>query len=170
MPEMPTAHSDAVCVVILSLSPRVRCRLWILHVVLPIFVGAAIYVSWRSPWLLVFTWIDTIGVAPVVADVRAAALPVRAQLPSWVLFSLPDALWVYAVTWSMALVWNRKLEATSARCWVLAGGLLACSGEVGQALRIVPGTFDVGDVLCYVISANVALWWACRPFTDRRKT
>lgn len=62
------------------------------HVLLPVVAGAAIYVLWRSPSILVFHWLDTAGAGPVVRSLRAQVAPARAWFPSWMLLSLPDGL------------------------------------------------------------------------------
>lgn len=62
------------------------------HVLVPLAIGGAIYVSWRAPTLLVFKWARALGLAPAVTEWRATVEPLRNAMPAWALFSLPDAL------------------------------------------------------------------------------
>src|SRR3979411_2517688 len=76
------------------------------HVVLPLLVVGLIYVGWRDYTLPMFRWFELVGVGPVVQQLRTTTTPLQAGLPSWVEYSLPDAMWVYALTAFMALVWK----------------------------------------------------------------
>jgi hypothetical protein len=126
----------------------------LLHVLLPIALGAAIYVLWRAESLLVFRWIDAAGLRPVVDAVRRTLSGARAWLPDWLLYSLPDALWVYAGVAFYAIVW-RGGHPRSRLLWTALPALLALGGELGQLTGAVPGTF------CPVDLALCALaWWA----------
>jgi hypothetical protein len=40
--------------------------------------------------------------------------------------------------------------------WLAAGGLLAASVEIGQLVRVVPGTFDVFDLVAIVLGYALA--------------
>jgi hypothetical protein len=68
----------------------------LLHVFLPLLVGTSIYTLRRSRQLLVFKWYEVIRLSGVVAFLRHAAHPLRQILPPIVLYSIPDALWVYS--------------------------------------------------------------------------
>ncbi len=114
-----------------------RVTFFLTQVVLPIAVGACIYVWWRSTDLLVFRWIELVGASDLVVRPEVA-------LPSWVLYSLPDGCWVYSYTSLMLLIWRRMVP------WVYSGGILALGAELGQLVGIVPGTYDNLDMAFYV--------------------
>ena len=103
------------------------CVIW------PIALGTAIYVGWRTTSLLVFDWMAICGIP---SDVFRP----RTNIPKVLLYSLPDACWVFAGTSWMLIIW-RRLHA-----WVFIFGALAIGGEFGQAFQIVPGTFEWKDI------------------------
>ncbi len=103
-----------------------------------------------------FEWAGTLGVDGLLSRARAAAGPVAHSLPSWIRFSLPDALWAFAVTSLMSLTWKHKLTRESA-AWILAGPFLAVGSELGQAAHVVPGTFDVTDLALLVVASGLGL-------------
>jgi hypothetical protein len=140
------------------------------HVVSPLFCGAAIYTCWRKPTLLVFTWYREIGLDSVVKHVRLLAHPVYPLIPKWILFSLPDGLWVYAWTAFMALVWHRVERSLVRELWICGGVALAAGGEFGQLARIVPGTFDSIDLVVYLAAFVSAPLLVKRALTRRRET
>jgi glycopeptide antibiotics resistance protein len=60
---------------------------------------------------------------------------------------------------SLALVWRRRRWREKAP-WLAAGGQLALGAEVGQALGLLRGTFDVLDLVAlgvgYVVGVLLA--------------
>lgn len=128
---------------------RLRWR-YLLHGVVPVMIGAAIYVLFRSPRLRVFEWLEAMGLGAAVPAVRAWARPAAEHLPEWLLYSVPDGLWVYGLTASLALVWRGE-PARARRAWVCVGIALGVGGELGQLAGVVPGVFDAADLgLCFV--------------------
>lgn len=114
-----------------------RLVYFFLHVILPTAVGASIYVGWRSTDLLVFRWIEFVGASGLVVR---PGIP----LPFWVLYALPDGIWVYAYTSWMLLIWGRIAP------WVYSGLVLAVGAELGQFVGLVPGTYANLDMVFYV--------------------
>ncbi len=114
-----------------------RAIYFVLHVVMPVAVGTAIYIGWRDQQMLVFRWIDAVG---------ANWLVVRPDisLPGWVKNCLPDGCWVYAYTSWMLMIWRRM------NVWVVTGVVLAVGGELGQLVGLVVGTYDNIDMVCYL--------------------
>lgn len=134
----------------------------LLHVVAPIVIGATIYVVWRDPGLVVFDWLEWIGLAEVVAGLRAALAPLAPHLPAWLLLSLPDGLWVYAATAAAVLVWESAPPSWTRCAWLSSGLVLGAGSELGQALRLVPGTFDLIDLGACTVAAVLALIFTSR--------
>ena len=110
---------------------------FVIHVLLPTALGAGIYLGWRSNDLLVFRWIDAVGLSDWIYRPQGT-------LPEVVLYSLPDGCWVYATTSWMLIIWGRVVA------WVYVGLILAVGAEVGQWAGFVPGTYDSLDMLFYI--------------------
>ena len=115
------------------------------HVVLPLALGGAIYLLWRDPSMVLFRWVDLVGLSSVVDQFRSAFTSWRDVLPRWFFLSLPDALWVYALTSFMGMVWLGG-SRMARRFWTAVGPALGIGSELGQLAVIVPGTFDVADL------------------------
>jgi hypothetical protein len=64
-------------------------------------------------------------------------------LPEWLLYSLPDGLWVYAITSWVIMIWNRDPPLA----WLVIGAALGIGGELGQVIGIVPGTYQHLDMV-----------------------
>jgi hypothetical protein len=134
---------------------RVRC--FLLHVAAPVVIGDAIYTCWRTPTLMIFRWYDQIGLSPSITNLRGLTLSFRAVLPGWVLFAVPDGLWVYSLTALMGMIWQTSKYSSSKIFWVSFALTFSIAGEIGQAAGVVPGTFDFIDVILSFVAAAAAI-------------
>lgn len=127
------------------------------NVLLPIIIGAGIYTLWRSPHLLVFHWFDQVGLIHFVERARQVASIYRSSIPQIILYSLPDALWVYSFTAALVLIWETDSSSLHRLLWLLLPMVSAIGAEFGQAFHWVPGTFDWWDVFSYFIAGILGL-------------
>ncbi len=122
-----------------------------LHVCVPTFIGASIYLLFRTPSLLVFNWVESVGLDTHLMALRDSVSGV--QLPDWLLYSLPDGVWVYAITMWMLIIW----DGAPPWFWLLLGVVLALGAELGQAIGLVQGTYQHLDMLFYLGAFLLAL-------------
>jgi hypothetical protein len=122
-----------------------------IHILLPLIIGGMIYICFRSTDLLMFSWFDMIGLAENIPQLRERTFYLRGGIPDWVLYSLPDGAWVWSITSFYTFLWHRcsSFESTF---WITLGLCLGLGGELGQGLGLVPGTFDIVDLLLIVLS------------------
>jgi hypothetical protein len=146
-----------------SAPPRLTATFLAAHVVLPLLVGGGIYLAWRDTSLLMFHWLDAVGGLAPLHPLRVAAAPLRPSLPDWLLFSVPDGAWVYACVAFFGRLWLDGPRLARA-FWTGLGPALAIGGEVGQIVGLVPGTFDVADVVWYAAAGVVAAVFAAAPW------
>lgn len=135
----------------------------LLHVLVPLAGGAALYLLTRPPSLLLFGWVEAAGLAPSLALLRDLTHAASVRLPAWVTLSLPNALWVYAFTWSLAALWDHRVTRASLP-WLLAAPLFGVGFELGQLAGLVRGTFDLVDLAFVVGASALALM---RPVASR---
>lgn len=84
------------------------------------------------------------------ASVYVWLRPRLALLPEWMLFVLPDALWTVAYLFVCDAVWSTE----SCRQRLGYGAIIPFIGvlsETAQRVGWLPGTFDVQDLLAYVL-------------------
>jgi hypothetical protein len=137
---------------------------FIVHVLAPITVGGIIYICWRETNLLMFRWLGAVGLEPLTNNLRSLAAPAQRILPHWFVYSLPDGLWVYALTAFMLLVWRNTDPLPTKMLWCSLGLLLGPGIEIGQLAGVVPGTFDYGDLIVCLIAPTAALVFTSRKF------
>ena len=130
-----------------------------LHVLLPIFIGASIYLLFRNNRLLVFSWIDSIGARDIVFLVRNNVFFLRKHIPDFFIYSLPDGIWVYSGTFAFIIVWRNCLNNPYSFFWIVMPFLCSLGAEILQLFGIVKGTFCLLDIASYILFFCLALYF-----------
>ena len=123
---------------------------------LPILVGGLIYLLFRSTELLMFRWVEALGLDEALHQSRAQVATLDIELSEFTLFCLPDGVWVFACTAFFARLWHDG-PLWMRVFWIGLGPVLAIGGELGQIIGFVPGTFDLLDMLAYGLATVGAL-------------
>jgi len=120
-----------------------------------LFVGSLIYVFWRSETLTMFIWFERVGLASFVESLRSCTRWLSMYLPNWFLFSLPNALWLFSGIMVFDSIWGAKRSASKI-FWLSVFLMIAFGAEVGQGLRVLPGTFDWQDMALMTLASFCA--------------
>ncbi|EAR16287.1 MULTISPECIES: hypothetical protein [Robiginitalea] len=116
--------------------------------------GGLIYVLFRTATLKMFVWYETIGLGGLINELRNWSFQFAGKLPEWILFSLPDGLWIFSYVCLMLAIWRNSFSFKNA-IWILIIPILAISSEIGQYLGLVIGTFDFADLLFYIFGMTL---------------
>lgn len=114
-----------------------------------IFLGGLIYVLFRSPSILMFEWFDQINLSKYVLELRSHIDSYSLILPNWFLYSLPDGLWLFSCVSLLLIIWDNKVSKKNI-FWILLLPIIAVSSELAQFMEIIPGTFDILDLIFYI--------------------
>ncbi|WP_374035781.1 hypothetical protein ACES2I_08850 [Bdellovibrio bacteriovorus] len=117
-----------------------------------LMIGSYIYIAYRPTDLLMFHFFDSLGLTIRIQEVRSFGSTYRGFIPNWVIFCAPNGLWMLSYMALSALVWNRQMSL-AAFGWgivLLAGSILS---EFLQLFKLLPGTFDVHDLVAYTVGA-----------------
>lgn len=128
----------------------IKSCIFLVHIVMPIVIGALIYVLFRVDTLLVFRWLKLIGLDSIVSEIRTYTLTIVDDLPFLFLYVLPDGLWVYAGTALFLFIWRKEMKKKIAFFWISLPFLLAISAEFLQKTSLIEGSFCKYDVLAYI--------------------
>jgi len=123
----------------------------LLHVVLPVCVGACIYILFRKENLIVFSWIREVSLLETTLILRNLVAGWKEQIPSLVLYSLPDGIWVYSATYLMLVIWKNNWKRITALFWILTPVVLGIGSELLQSVKIINGFFCYYDMVFYMI-------------------
>jgi hypothetical protein len=133
-----------------------------LNVFLPLLLGVAIYLAFRPSHLRVFEWVTAVGADQIINDYRTILSHIRALLPAWIIYSLPNAFWVYSFVSFMLLVWE-DANVSFSRLFLLVPSILAVLMEFGQKFNYLVGTFDIADLSFALVAGTIPLLEILRP-------
>ncbi|MBR5391733.1 MAG: hypothetical protein IK148_02580 [Prevotella sp.] len=112
-----------------------------------LLIGGMTYLLFRPQTLLMFHVTDAIGLSAAINSMREG---ISSQLPEFIIYSLPGALWAAAYI----LTTEYFLCRQSVKTRILVAGIIPVIGAVSELLQftgLLPGTFDVADLLCYLV-------------------
>ena len=112
-----------------------------------LLMGGMTYLLFRPQTLLMFHVTDAIGLSAAINSMREG---INSQLPEFIIYSLPGALWAAAYI----LTTEYFLYRQSVKTRILVAGIIPIIGTVSELLQLtglLPGTFDVADLLCYLV-------------------
>lgn len=117
---------------------------------LPLLIGGLIYILFRTESLLMFKWFTFINIANPIELLRETTIPTMDYFPSWFIYSFPDALWIFSYMSITLLIWRNEINKQN-YFWIFIMPIISILSEVGQLLNIFPGTFDLIDLIFYVL-------------------
>jgi hypothetical protein len=106
-----------------------------------IIIGALIYIVYGADTLLINKLLRMLHLGGILDSLREIVPDRFSQIRNQV----PDGLWVFAGTNVLVNKWQN--ESSAGRFWVISPLLLGITGELGQLIQQVPGTFDILDIL-----------------------
>jgi hypothetical protein len=108
-----------------------------LHVFAPISFGILIYILFRGSFFL---------------HPLKDFLPIlQNNLPEWVLYNLPDGLWLYSFLSCVLFIWRKNLSIGFV-LWSSVAIISAIISEYFQRIKLIPGTYDLYDLIAYIIA------------------
>jgi hypothetical protein len=126
------------------------------HVIIPILFGSLIYIAYRPKSLLVFNWLNALQLSWFVSIIRNFLGVIHA--PYFILYSLPDGLWVYSFSYCCFLIWNNKLSSYQAFFWIFLPFCIGIGSEFLQLFNIIQGTFSISDIIAYIGALSLIIF------------
>lgn len=115
-----------------------------------LIAGGYLYLAFRTEKLTMFRWFNAMHMDGLVSWIREKSGTVC--LPVFVKYCLPNGLWISSYLLAAnAIVTQNKLA------WALSLPVIAIVFEFLQIWNIIPGTFDLGDLLCLLIPVLIYL-------------
>ena len=115
-----------------------------------LMVGGMIYVFFRPESIMMFKWFPFLGVLR-----KQVSFFHNVHFPDYIVYSIPDGLWLLSYILLMGAIWNFKYQ----RCLfiIILLPIFAIFHEIFQLYHLVPGYFDVLDLVVYVIATITGL-------------
>lgn len=114
-------------------------------------IGGTIYLLFRPSYLLMFDWLRTIHLFGVLDSIRFT----NHSIPEWIEYSLPDGLWVFSYFLFIGCIWDFNID----KCWffLLILPFVSVLDEMLQFFHLVPGTFDLLDIVAYIVASYIGM-------------
>lgn len=114
-----------------------------------LFVGGLIYLGWRSGNLVMFQLLDTWGMSDLLIFIRN--ISVNYSIYDWVKYSAPDGLWLFSYMFLIDAIWDNHRYILY-YIFLLFLPIIALLSELFQCFEVMPGTFDIVDLFCYILA------------------
>ena len=119
---------------------------------IPLFFGSIIYIIFRSERLLMFQWFEFLKLNYLIQQIRTYNASYK--LPYWFVYSFPDGLWIMSYLLILIEIWNRKINNQNI-FWILIIPFIAITSEAFQYVGILRGTFDILDLISYLLGTFI---------------
>ena len=99
-----------------------------------------------------FGWAKSLNLAWLVDSTRVIADRAKFMHNIHFIYSFPYALWVTSFCCFVGSIWHQD-RSTGAMMWRITVPVIAIGSELLQAVGMLPGTFDVIDLLVLAIAS-----------------
>lgn len=128
-------------------------RFKLIIALLSLSIGGTIYLLWRSESLLIFHWLDLININESLLELRSITSQ-KITLPNWVVYSLPNSLWLLSGLILFDLIWQEQ-NSVHKNFWIAIFCIIALGAEIAQLFNLIPGTFDLLDISLMLIAISI---------------
>ena len=126
---------------------RITCKTATIGIAfLCVLMCGLMYISFRPDTLKMFHFFKVFGLLDYLEDLQRNPN----NVPTWMLYNLPDGVWLFAYSILIGCIWNFKIRD----CWmfILVMPFICIPHEFMQGLGIMHGTYDPCDVLAYILA------------------
>ncbi len=123
-------------------------------ILLSLAAGLFIYLVWRDISSPFYHWASLLGFNPQVDFLRDALTGIT--VPSWVVYSLPDGLWMFSFILLMMTIWDFDLNRHSI-FWIAVAIAIGFLIEITQMYFYVLGRFDWMDMFFLSLGATLPI-------------
>ena len=119
---------------------------WTFYWWIPLFIGCLIYVLFRT---------DTLLYNKLFGNFFSPIGSPKTFLQKIITFSLPDGLW--AMSYTMLIFHLRNDKTFKTLIWSILIPVIGILSEIGQLYYLIPGTFDIIDLIMYIVAPTLAI-------------
>jgi len=119
-----------------------------------LIIGLTIYILFRKDTYLT-TILQKFDLAHIISSVKNKIILPNNIFTNFVIYNLVDGLWIYSFAWAAWYFVQRKTKILLMMTTVSAF-LFSLLIELLQFYRIISGTIDIIDIVCYCIAVIVS--------------
>jgi hypothetical protein len=122
-----------------------------------LLIGSLIYIFFRSETLVLFTWIGYFeNINEFIFYLRGYTVELATYFPLWFIYSFPDGMWVSSYVFLLVMIFDFKINRNNGFLIFLIP-MIGLFSEFGQYFGLVSGTFDIIDILLYLVCSLIPL-------------
>lgn len=118
-------------------------------------LGVYIYLAYRRPTLLIHEILNGTGYFTFIKSDNLKVINIHSQY-DWIVYSLPDSLWVLSYLSIMLSLWDFVLNKENL-LFIILIPILAITSEFMQLFGLIPGTYDIVDIVFYALSTFISV-------------
>ena len=121
-----------------------------------LLIGSYLYLKFRSETLLMFKWVKNLGLDFIVISIRGSFESLNSDGMKYIIFSAPYGFWVISFCCFIGAIWHKDSSFSSIILRLIIP-VIAVSSELLQFVALLPGTFDINDLLVLIVSTIIGL-------------
>jgi hypothetical protein len=115
-----------------------------------LIIGGMIYIIYRTDTLLMFSWFNKLHLNDIVCALRENYG--NSETFDFIKFNSPAALWLFSYMLLIDAIWFKFGQCAIYLFFISILPCIAISSEILQYFALVPGTFDIKDLIAYIVS------------------
>ena len=120
-----------------------------------LLIGWLIYLIYRPTNLYMFKVFEVTDSFRILTHLRNFDyLPQRQYVPEWIIYNLPDGLWLLSYMMLMDVIWENG-DKVKRFLFVFFMPVIIMVWEIMQGFQVVEGTWDIGDMFSYLIAMTI---------------
>ncbi len=122
-----------------------------------LLIGIYIYLLYRPTNLYMFKVFEVTDSFWIIENLRQCDyFPPKQSLPEWVIYNLPDGLWLLSYMIVMEVIWGDG-DNIKKLLFVFGMPIIILAWEILQLFHVAAGTWDVRDMLSYLVAIIIFL-------------
>jgi len=114
--------------------------------IMPIVLGAFIYIAWRPSEPLFIEWFSLMGFEGILDWIHSRFNDSQIRIPDWIIFSLPSGFWAFAYSFIIVRIWNLNNSKVGV-FWIATIPVFIFGLEVLQLTSFMHGIFSFLDMI-----------------------
>ena len=128
---------------------------WLLISLFLLFIGGTLYLKFRDHTLIMFSWLKYINAEFLFSQME---FDETNAILSFMIYSFPTGVWLMSAIIIFGIIWNENKRTFFAYTFLFCG--INIAGETLQLVGLMPGTFDLIDLLTILVFtiAGIAIY------------
>ncbi|MFA5404158.1 MAG: hypothetical protein WC358_04420 [Ignavibacteria bacterium] len=124
----------------------------LLEAVVPVFIGALIYILFRTDSLQMYRWFEYLKISGFIYSFRDSVNIFPEGYFKILINTIPNGLWAFSYSAFLLVIWKNEITSHNYYYFIFIP-IIAVMSEFMQLFGIVSGTFDILDVISYAFGS-----------------